>query len=52
MRKFIDQWHALPGPKQVAAILVAFLLAFSLYSSIGTVLVWPVIHYLQQDANS
>lgn len=50
MQKFLDKWNALPAHKQVASILVFFLLSYSLYSSIYTVLVMPVIQHLQQDS--
>jgi len=49
MHKFLEKWNALPVQKQVASILVGCLVSYSLYSSIVTVLVMPVINYLQQD---
>jgi len=50
MQKLLDKWNALPAHKQVVSILVFSFLTYSLYSSIYTVLVMPVIEHLQQDS--
>ncbi|MBW4637621.1 MAG: hypothetical protein KME05_05185 [Gloeocapsa sp. UFS-A4-WI-NPMV-4B04] len=50
MQKFVEKWNALSVHKQVASILVFFLLSYSLYSSIVTVLVMPTINHLQQES--
>lgn len=50
MHKFWHKWNTLPVHKQAAAILVSLFLAYSLYASLVTVLVIPVVNYLQQDA--
>ena len=51
MHKFLEKWNALPVHKQVASIGVSLVLSYSLYTSIMTVLVIPVINQLQQDAD-
>lgn len=52
MHKLIQRWNALPAHQQAASILVGLGLAFSLYSSIVTVVVWPVIQQIQQGSGN
>lgn len=43
MKKFFTRWAALPAPKQAALILIGSGLAFTFFSSVGVVIVQPVV---------